>query len=99
MINKVFGIEKVEDHVAVIHPYFLSNRSDANRSPPQQVAHDGPGKADINVGFCPNDNDRFMLHDSEGFEPGEDIKFKTVKKFIEEQSKMPQLKDRLHAIW
>ena len=46
--------------------------------PRKHVSHHGPGKADINKEFCPNDNVRFILHDSEGFEPGEDAKF-TVK--------------------
>jgi predicted GTPase len=63
------------------------------------VSHGGPGKANINVGFRPNDNDRFILHDSEGFEPGEDAKFKTVMDFIDERSKKPDLGERLHAIW
>jgi len=63
------------------------------------VSHDGPGKADINDGFCPNDNDRFILHDSEGFEPGEVAKFNTVKDFIEDRSKTPDFSQRLHAIW
>jgi len=67
--------------------------------PRKYVSHGGPGEANINVGFCPNDNDRFILHDSEGFEPGEDAKFKTVMDFIEERSKRPDLRERLHAIW
>jgi hypothetical protein len=67
--------------------------------PRKYVSHGGPGTADINVGFSPNDNDRFILHDSEGFEPGEDAKFKTVMDFIDERSKRPDLRERLHAIW
>jgi hypothetical protein len=67
--------------------------------PRKHVAHDGPGKADINVGFCSYDNDRFILHDSEGFEPGEKAKFNTVMDFIEERGKRPDLSERLHAIW
>ena len=67
--------------------------------PLKHVCHDGPGKADIDVGFCPNDNVRFILHDSEGFEPGEDAKFNTVMNFIEDRSKRPDLSERLHAIW
>ncbi|KAF8813132.1 hypothetical protein BYT27DRAFT_7131823 [Phlegmacium glaucopus] len=63
-----------------------------------QVSHEGPGKADINRGFYYEDNTRFILHDSQGFEPGEDANFNLVKNFIEERSKMPP-KDRLHAIW
>jgi hypothetical protein len=39
------------------------------------------------------------LHDSEGFEPGEDAKLNTVLNFIEERSKRPDLSERPHAIW
>jgi len=67
--------------------------------PRKGVSHHGPGKADINKEFCPNDNVRFILHDSEGFEPGERAKFNTVMKFIEDRSKRPDPSERLHAIW
>ncbi len=67
--------------------------------PRKHISRDCPGKADIDVGFRHNDNDRFILHDSEGFEPGEDAKFNTVMDFIEERSKRPDLSERLHAIW
>ncbi|KAI0251027.1 hypothetical protein BJV78DRAFT_1213904 [Lactifluus subvellereus] len=64
-----------------------------------QVSHDGPGKSDINFEFRHPSNDRIILHDSEGFEPGEVVKFDAVKRFIEERGQMPDLKDKLHAIW
>jgi len=64
-----------------------------------QVSHGDPGKADINLEFFHDENVHFILHDSQGFEPAEDANFNIVKCFIEERSKMPQLKDRLHAIW
>lgn len=73
--------------------------SDADRSFQQQVSHGDPGKADINLEFFHDENAHFILHDSQGFEPGEDANFNIVKGFIEERSRMPQLKDRLHAIW
>ena len=63
------------------------------------MSHDGPGKADINVEFRHPNNDKFILHDSEGFEPGEVAKFDAVKRFIQEREQMPDLKDKLHAIW
>ncbi|KAM6495044.1 hypothetical protein JOM56_009667 [Amanita muscaria] len=65
-----------------------------------KVSHDLPGEADINREFRHPSNNRFILHDSEGFEPGQDAKFNTVKRFIEERdrSEVPQ-KDRLHVVW
>ncbi|KAN0111660.1 hypothetical protein V8E52_008221 [Russula decolorans] len=38
-----------------------------------------------------------LLHDSEGFEPGQDAKFNTVKDFIEDRSKRPDFSERLHS--
>jgi hypothetical protein len=67
--------------------------------PRKHVSHGGPGITDINVEFCRNDNDRFILHVSDGFEHEEDAKFKTTVDFIEERSKRPDLSERLHAIW
>ena len=63
------------------------------------VSHTTAGEADINVGFHPPDNVHLILHDSRGFEPGETKNFATVKSFIEERSREPHLKDKLHAIW
>ena len=65
----------------------------------QHVSHNKPGIADIDKGFYHEDNVHLILHDSQGFEPGEEANFNTVKRFIEERSKMPHLQDRLHAIW
>ena len=65
----------------------------------QQVSHRDPGAAEIDLEFCHPSNDRFVLHDSEGFEPGEEAKINVVKRFIEERNGMPLLKDKLHAIW
>ena len=67
--------------------------------PRKHVSHDGPGEADINFEFRHKDNDRFILHDSEGFEPGQDAKFNTVMGFIDDRSKRVSDSERLHAIW
>ena len=40
-----------------------------------------------------------MLHDSQGFEAGEVENFNTVKNFIDRRRNMPEVKDRLHAVW
>jgi hypothetical protein len=44
-------------------------------------------------------NDRIIIHDSQGFEPGEEGNIQTVSDFIDRRSKMPALADQLHAIW
>ena len=40
-----------------------------------------------------------MAHDSEGYEPGDDLKFKVLKNFIIKRSKKHDFSDRLHAVW
>jgi hypothetical protein len=63
------------------------------------VAHGIAGVSDINTEIIPPDNDYFVLHDSQGFEHGEGTNFATVKDFIERRSAMPEVKDKIHAIW
>ncbi|KAG1841626.1 hypothetical protein C8R48DRAFT_781338 [Suillus tomentosus] len=47
------------------------------------VAHDKPGDANIDDEVILPQNDRFVLHDSKGFEPGDEDNLKTVRDFIE----------------
>ncbi|KAF4582683.1 hypothetical protein EYR40_002607 [Pleurotus pulmonarius] len=63
------------------------------------VSEDRPGVSDINFEITSTDNDRFVVHDSKGFEHGEDRNLNAVQRFIEERRGMPELKDKLHAIW
>ncbi|KAF8119484.1 GTP-binding protein [Boletus edulis] len=44
-------------------------------------------------------NDKFIFHDSQGFEAGSEDEFERMKKFIVERAKTTRLKERLHAIW
>ncbi|KAJ7289333.1 hypothetical protein C8J57DRAFT_1706206 [Mycena rebaudengoi] len=63
------------------------------------VSHNAPGKAEIDRELSPEGNVHFILHDSEGFEPGDEVKFQAVRRFIERRKELPELKNRLHAIW
>lgn len=45
------------------------------------------------------DNPLFVVHDSEGFEAGQDDEFRVVTNFIESRARMKNIDDRLHAIW
>ncbi|KAG1813471.1 hypothetical protein EV424DRAFT_1349050 [Suillus variegatus] len=63
------------------------------------VEHDKPGEACIDDEFTSRENNRFVLHDSKGFEPGEEKNLKIVQDFIERRKNMPDLKDQLHAVW
>ncbi|KAG2108165.1 uncharacterized protein F5147DRAFT_175211 [Suillus discolor] len=57
------------------------------------------GEADIEREFIAAENERFVLHDSQGFEAGDSMIFKTAKDFIARRRKEPKLQDRIHAVW
>ncbi|KAG2126214.1 hypothetical protein DEU56DRAFT_892029 [Suillus clintonianus] len=63
------------------------------------TSHDRPGEANIDTEFISKQNDRFVLHDSKGFEPGEEGNLTVVQDFIQRRRSQPALKDQLHAIW
>ncbi|KAI6108350.1 hypothetical protein F5141DRAFT_1028617 [Pisolithus sp. B1] len=63
------------------------------------VADDKPGEAMIEKELISPQNDRFILHDSRGFEPAEGRNYDTVKSFIEARKKEQHIKDQLHAVW
>jgi len=63
------------------------------------VSESTVGDANINTEIFSKDNERFVLHDSKGFEHGDIGNVKTVQKFIEERNNMPEIKDKLHAVW
>ncbi|KAI6112628.1 hypothetical protein F5141DRAFT_736255 [Pisolithus sp. B1] len=61
-------------------------------------AHYRPGEANIETELTSPENTLFVLHDSRGFEPGEDTNYETAKRFILSR-RSGALKDRLHAVW
>ncbi|KAG2104324.1 uncharacterized protein F5147DRAFT_762082 [Suillus discolor] len=62
------------------------------------IAHDKPGEANIDHEFISPQDDRFVIHDSRGFEPGEEDNLKIVRDFIERRRNMSP-EHQLHAIW
>ncbi|KAI0317594.1 hypothetical protein OF83DRAFT_1120455 [Amylostereum chailletii] len=63
------------------------------------VSHAKRGEHNIDTPFEWPGNNRFILHDSRGFETGEEKNLQTVLNFIDKRSKMSALGDQLHAIW
>jgi len=57
------------------------------------------GVSDINKEIISDDNEQFVLHDSQGFEPGEEDNFQIVKNLMESRNSMPDIKDKIHVIW
>ncbi|KAG1873220.1 hypothetical protein F4604DRAFT_1925726 [Suillus subluteus] len=63
------------------------------------TSHDMPGQASIDHEFISPQNDRFVLHDSKGFEPGEQNNLKIVREFIDRRRNMSAPEHQLHAVW
>ncbi|KAH9051040.1 hypothetical protein EDB87DRAFT_1572492 [Lactarius vividus] len=64
------------------------------------IAHDRVGKATIAHAYTSETNPRFILHDSQGFEPGSLEKWEVIEGFIRDKcDERLKSKDRLHAIW
>ncbi|KAG5351509.1 hypothetical protein C0989_006206 [Termitomyces sp. Mn162] len=55
--------------------------------------------ANIDQEIYSEENPHFVLHDSKGFEQGDDTNVKIVDNFINERKNMPHIKDKLHAVW
>jgi len=65
----------------------------------QRPEHDKRGEANIETPLSSKLNDRFVLHDSKGFEAGEDDNLSNVKTFIERRKTHGDVKEQLHAVW
>ncbi|KAI6039757.1 hypothetical protein EDC04DRAFT_1638613 [Pisolithus marmoratus] len=63
------------------------------------VENEKSGTADIEKELTSPANDKFILHDSQGFEPAESDNHSVVKAFIEKRKKKPDIRDQLHAVW
>jgi hypothetical protein len=63
------------------------------------IQQDQAGTAKINEEFSSPYNNRLIIHDSEGYEPGNKDKFDVLEKFITERSQREPITEKLHAIW
>ena len=57
------------------------------------------GEHDIEHEISFRSNDRFVFHDSRGFEAGSEDELRKVQLFIEARAKNGELGKHLHAIW
>ncbi|KAG6330764.1 hypothetical protein ID866_8326 [Astraeus odoratus] len=65
----------------------------------RRPSDDRPGKANIDVPLTSPANERFVLHDSNGFEPGEGDNLAAVESFIKKYRNQTAVGSQLHAIW
>lgn len=63
------------------------------------TADDRPGTANIEEALESPENERFILHDSQGFESGDDANYAVAKNFIQKRKVDPDVSEQLHAIW
>ncbi|KAE9386268.1 hypothetical protein BT96DRAFT_839506, partial [Gymnopus androsaceus JB14] len=63
------------------------------------ISHRSHGVHDIEKELTWKSNKHVVIHDSEGFEHGDDGKRKIVEQFVENRLQMVKLAERLHAIW
>ncbi|KIK11353.1 hypothetical protein PISMIDRAFT_502987 [Pisolithus microcarpus 441] len=58
-----------------------------------------PGAANVEEELISPQNDRFVLHDSNGFEPADHVNCDAVKSFIADRKSREPVKEKLHAVW
>ncbi|KAG6329704.1 hypothetical protein ID866_9384, partial [Astraeus odoratus] len=64
-----------------------------------EPSHGTRGVANIEKPLVSKLNQRFILHDSKGFEPGEADTLHAVNTFIERRKIPEDIKEQLHAVW
>ena len=65
----------------------------------QLLEHDKWREANIETPLYSKPNERFVLHDSKGFEPGENDPLFSIKSFIERQKTHEDIREQLHVVW
>ncbi|KAJ7803657.1 hypothetical protein B0H14DRAFT_1634295 [Mycena olivaceomarginata] len=63
------------------------------------VSHHIRGECNIKQEITSEQNPRFVLHDSMGFEPGQTQTYDNAKAFLESRGEGAALNNRIHAIW
>ncbi|KAJ7115728.1 hypothetical protein C8R44DRAFT_880147 [Mycena epipterygia] len=61
--------------------------------------HHGHEISDINTEITSLENSLSVVHESQGFRPGETANFEKVKDFLQSRGESVPLKDRVHAVW
>ncbi|KAL4074737.1 hypothetical protein V8B97DRAFT_1868358, partial [Scleroderma yunnanense] len=63
------------------------------------IERDKRGLAEITEELVSEQNKRFVLHDSKGFEQGDVDNLSIVKEFIKSRKNNQEIKEQLHAVW
>ncbi|KAF5344743.1 hypothetical protein D9758_015290 [Tetrapyrgos nigripes] len=62
------------------------------------MRHNRTGISNIEEEIISKENDRFVIHDSQGYEPGDPTKFQELQRFIEQRSGEAKPSDKIHII-
>lgn len=65
----------------------------------QNVSDTTRGRASIDQEYVASDNERFIVHDSCGFEAADQKNLTAACDFISSRRRMRDLRDQLHAVW
>ena len=100
LINRVFGVSsdnevvslfvrKTSQIILILYCLIMQTEtSDRKR-----------GRHDVREGIFLEHRPDLIIHDSGGFEAGDEAQMRAVGQFVRERSLMPQIEDRLHVIW
>lgn len=64
-----------------------------------KTSHRSRGIHDVRQEIIHKDRSDLILHDSGGFETGDESQIKLVVEFLKEKASQVRLEDRLHVIW
>ena len=67
--------------------------------PQTKISHRSRGRHDVRDEIRHKHRRDLIIHDSGGFEAGDESQMRALGQFVEERSMMPNIEDRLHMIW
>ncbi|KAG9310040.1 hypothetical protein JVU11DRAFT_10081 [Chiua virens] len=96
LIRRMFGVENIVSVEDVVSDSSTESHIASTFKHTSEIVHD---TLDIDQEFTSQTNERFVVHDSLGFEAGDERNMGVVKDFVKRRQAMPRLEDQLHAIW
>lgn len=97
LINRVFGVDPNDKKVVSLRRNFmLAHRLRVLQT---KISHRSRGIHDVRDEIRHKHRRDLIIHDSGGFEAGDESQMHAVGQFVKERSMMPNIEDRLHVIW
>ncbi|KAL8881229.1 MAG: hypothetical protein Q9192_007845 [Flavoplaca navasiana] len=64
-----------------------------------EISHRSRGRHDVRDEIRHENRRDLIIHDSGGFEAGDESQMRALGQFVKERSMMPKIEDRLHVMW